>query len=266
MQVADLVNTHNDRLARLLRKKLRLDGVTGEVTVVFSPERAAPGSMREVPLASASSFKRSYYGTMSYMPATFGLHAAAYVIGELSGVNRIPVSRKRKHISGVPPGTKPNPPRRPAVSGSGHAALQLDVADARAHDCTAASVNAMPRHVAAVDRECAESAGAMATSPDASARLCSPQDTFCCPVDVRDTTASTSVSHDAVGKELQARVRTCDAQSGHDSSDACASHDRCLDQDARSQTGRRTCAEDACQEEYSAQVHACLPDGHMYHL
>lgn len=93
MQVADIVNTHSDKFARLVRRDLRRRGIDSGVTVVFSPEPAAPHSMREVPRESQSKFKRSFYGTMPYMPAVFGMQAAAYVTAELSGFGRQPVRR-----------------------------------------------------------------------------------------------------------------------------------------------------------------------------
>jgi tRNA A37 threonylcarbamoyladenosine dehydratase len=34
-------------------------------------------------LTDGSRYKKSFYGTISYLPALFGLHAAAYVIQEL---------------------------------------------------------------------------------------------------------------------------------------------------------------------------------------
>jgi hypothetical protein len=112
VQVADIVNTHKDKLARLIRKRLRRRGVAGPITVVFSPEPAPSGSMREVSHEKdAPSFKRSYYGTVSYMPAVFGMHAAAHVITELSGVGKKHLIRERDStLPGVPPGTKPKAP------------------------------------------------------------------------------------------------------------------------------------------------------------
>ena len=114
VHVADIVNTHNDRFARYVRKSLRRSGMHGQLTVVYSPEPAVPGSMLEVRHAPGGdrSFKRSYYGTMSYMPAVFGMHAAAYVIGEVGGVNRIAVKRQRSKTLGRRPGTTAGLPRR----------------------------------------------------------------------------------------------------------------------------------------------------------
>jgi tRNA A37 threonylcarbamoyladenosine dehydratase len=34
-------------------------------------------------LTDGNRYKKSFYGTISYMPALFGLHAAAFVIQEL---------------------------------------------------------------------------------------------------------------------------------------------------------------------------------------
>jgi len=84
VRIADISATHNDRMARLLRKNLRRRaGVQSGVPCVFSCEPVTASSMAEVD--EVQRFKRSFYGTMSYLPALFGLHMAAYVICELAG-------------------------------------------------------------------------------------------------------------------------------------------------------------------------------------
>jgi tRNA A37 threonylcarbamoyladenosine dehydratase len=89
VQVSDISRTYNDKFAKLVRRGLRERGVHRGLPVIFSSELAFPGSMREVPKDERSKFKRSYYGTMSYLPATFGIHAAAYIISSISGVENL---------------------------------------------------------------------------------------------------------------------------------------------------------------------------------
>lgn len=71
-------------MARAVRVKLRKRGVNVRgVKCVFSPENPVRSSVSEIPLSQHQKFKRSYYGTMSYMPAVFGMHAAAHVIRKI---------------------------------------------------------------------------------------------------------------------------------------------------------------------------------------
>jgi hypothetical protein len=104
MQVVDIANTYNDNFAKLIRRDLRRCGIHKGATVVFSPEPMAADSMREV--ERRTKFKRSYYGTMPYMPAIFGMHAAAHVTAEISGVGRRCIGRKRIRAAGARPQAK----------------------------------------------------------------------------------------------------------------------------------------------------------------
>lgn len=76
LQVADISSTHHDAFARVVRTRLRKRGVSSGLKVVFSSEPPAANSLAH----TEQRYKRSYYGTMSYMPAVFGMHAAAFVI------------------------------------------------------------------------------------------------------------------------------------------------------------------------------------------
>jgi hypothetical protein len=84
-QVADISMTRKDGFARAIRKGLGKRGLRTGLPVVFSSEPVSQGSMQLA--APSHRFKRSYYGTTSYMPAIFGLHAAAHVIDEVSGMH-----------------------------------------------------------------------------------------------------------------------------------------------------------------------------------
>ena len=112
IQVADLADSHGCPLARLLRKNLRRAGVTHGIQVVFSPELPVRGPAGE-PLGGEveEPGSRRPLGTISYLPALFGLRCAAEVIRNL--------------LAGDPPGAIVRPDagrgRRPRpASQSGH--------------------------------------------------------------------------------------------------------------------------------------------------
>lgn len=82
VEVTSLVKTHNCKLASHLKKRLKRKNVEfKKVKAVFSSELQQKGSLK---MTDGKNFKRSFYGTVSYMPALFGLHAAAEVIDYLS--------------------------------------------------------------------------------------------------------------------------------------------------------------------------------------
>ena len=74
---ADLNKSYNCTLARALRKRLRKFGIHKGLPVVFSAELPDSDAVKEI---EGEQCKRSTAGTVSYMPALFGCHLAAYVI------------------------------------------------------------------------------------------------------------------------------------------------------------------------------------------
>lgn len=80
VQVADLSETFNCPFSQTVRKGLKRKGVRRGVTVVFSSELVKKENCK---LTDGTNFKRSYYGTISYIPALFGLHMASVVIRDL---------------------------------------------------------------------------------------------------------------------------------------------------------------------------------------
>lgn len=82
IRVADISKSKNCPLARSIRKRLSQE--TGQKPrgfyAVYSEELPDEASMQTV---EGEEYKRSYYGTISYMPAAFGLHAAAHIIQAL---------------------------------------------------------------------------------------------------------------------------------------------------------------------------------------
>ncbi len=77
VKVADISKTRDDFLARVIRKRLRKHGIQKGVKCVFSTELQNPDSLQ---MTDNEDYKKSHYGTVSYMPALFGLYAAATVI------------------------------------------------------------------------------------------------------------------------------------------------------------------------------------------
>ncbi len=82
VQVVNLPSTYNCKLAAQVKKRLRNRGITPKnVRAVFSSELQLKNSLK---MTDGLNFKRSFYGTVSYMPALFGLHGAADVLRYLT--------------------------------------------------------------------------------------------------------------------------------------------------------------------------------------
>lgn len=82
VQVAKLTNTHNCKLATHIKKRLKRKNVEfKKVKAVFSSEIQKKEALK---MTDGSNFKRSFYGTASYIPGLFGLMGAAEVIRYLS--------------------------------------------------------------------------------------------------------------------------------------------------------------------------------------
>lgn len=77
IKVRDISKTRNCYLAKQIRKKLRKKGIHKGFRAVFSEEIQQTDSLQKT---DGTQFKKSYYGTISYMPAAFGLFAASEVI------------------------------------------------------------------------------------------------------------------------------------------------------------------------------------------
>lgn len=85
VQVADISKVHNCVMGAHIRKRLKRENIRTGFKAVFSSEMQHKDSLK---MTSGVNFKKSFYGTISYMPALFGLHAAAEVIDYL--INRKP--------------------------------------------------------------------------------------------------------------------------------------------------------------------------------
>jgi tRNA threonylcarbamoyladenosine dehydratase len=82
IQVVDVSKSYNCKFAHAVRKQLHRLGIRKGFKVVFSPEEVNPETIREV---SGEQNKRSVVGTISYMPAAFGIAMASAIIRDLMG-------------------------------------------------------------------------------------------------------------------------------------------------------------------------------------
>jgi tRNA A37 threonylcarbamoyladenosine dehydratase len=80
IQVADISKTKICNLAYVVRKRLRHQGIYSGIKAVFSPEPALRSSLM---LTDGSNYKKSAFGTISYLPAVFGCACASVVIRDL---------------------------------------------------------------------------------------------------------------------------------------------------------------------------------------
>ena len=82
IQVADISDTYQDKLAFYVRKRLRKFNINGGIKAVFSPEVNVKESLM---YTDGAKFKRSAFGTISYLPAAFGGACASVVIRDILG-------------------------------------------------------------------------------------------------------------------------------------------------------------------------------------
>jgi tRNA A37 threonylcarbamoyladenosine dehydratase len=83
--ISDISETTDCSLARILRKRLHRLGIRDGVTAVYSSE--AIDKSKVVP-TNGEKNKASIVGTISYMPAAFGIACASVVIRDLAGIPR----------------------------------------------------------------------------------------------------------------------------------------------------------------------------------
>jgi tRNA threonylcarbamoyladenosine dehydratase len=83
--ISDISETTNCTLARIVRKRLHKLGIREGVTAVYSPEVV---DKRKVVVVTGEKNKVSVVGTISYMPAAFGIACASVVIRDIAGIER----------------------------------------------------------------------------------------------------------------------------------------------------------------------------------
>ena len=83
--IADISETTDCPLARILRKRLHRLGVRDGFTAVYSREQVDKSKVVPTP---GEQNKASVVGTISYMPASFGIACASVVIRDLANIAR----------------------------------------------------------------------------------------------------------------------------------------------------------------------------------
>ena len=79
MEIKDIAKTHHCPLAHMLRKRLHKIGIKRGFWAVFSPEPVREGAM----ILCEEQNKKSNVGTISYIPALFGIGCASVVVRDL---------------------------------------------------------------------------------------------------------------------------------------------------------------------------------------
>ena len=80
LKVVDISKTYNCNFAQQIRKNLKREGIAKGIKAVFSTEEQLKESLV---LTDGTNYKKSAYGTMSYLPAVFGATCASVVIRDL---------------------------------------------------------------------------------------------------------------------------------------------------------------------------------------
>jgi tRNA A37 threonylcarbamoyladenosine dehydratase len=80
LRVVDISKTYNCPFAQFIRLRLRKQGISRGLKVVFSPEVVVKESLM---YTDGSNYKKSAYGTVSYLPAAFGGVCSSVVIRHL---------------------------------------------------------------------------------------------------------------------------------------------------------------------------------------
>lgn len=80
IRISDISETYHCKLARMLRKRLKRLDIRKGFKAVFSTELYIKESLM---LTDGRNFKKSAYGTMSFLPAAFGCSCASVVVNDL---------------------------------------------------------------------------------------------------------------------------------------------------------------------------------------
>ncbi|KAG1721440.1 hypothetical protein EDB19DRAFT_1961149 [Suillus lakei] len=110
IQISDISYTMYDPLARSVRRRLRLQGVSSGIPVVYSTE--VPGDVKLLPLPEEEfqkgdvkelgvfdDFRVRILPVLGSLPSLFGLHIATYVLCEMAGnpiLNPLPIKNRKK--------------------------------------------------------------------------------------------------------------------------------------------------------------------------
>lgn len=86
IRIADISQTRECKFAQQLRKLLKGKGVSKGILCVYSEEIQSKESLK---LTDGTRYKKSFYGTISYIPAMFGMTMAAEVIRRLTSLKTV---------------------------------------------------------------------------------------------------------------------------------------------------------------------------------
>ena len=86
IRVADLYQTKECKFAQQVRKQLKKIDKRKGIIAIYSEEIQPKAALK---YTDGSKYKKSYYGTISYMPALFGLTMASEVIRKVVGAGEI---------------------------------------------------------------------------------------------------------------------------------------------------------------------------------
>ena len=97
IKVVDISETHECKLAQWVRKRLKNHDIRTGIKAVFSTEEIIKESLI---LTDGTRFKKSAYGTISYLPATFGAACASVVIRDLIDLkSSTEISQEKNNIN-----------------------------------------------------------------------------------------------------------------------------------------------------------------------
>lgn len=91
INIVDIAQTFNCPMAQYVRKRLRYMNIYKGIKCVFSSELPAKHSIMKT---DGSKYKKSAYGTISYLPAAFGLTCASVVIRDIVGWKEVKTQNK----------------------------------------------------------------------------------------------------------------------------------------------------------------------------
>lgn len=83
VKIKDISKTKECKFAACVRKSLKKNKINKGIIAVYSEEIQPKSALA---LTDGSNFKKSYYGTCSYMPAMFGLMMASEVLRRVGGL------------------------------------------------------------------------------------------------------------------------------------------------------------------------------------
>ncbi|MBK8621015.1 MAG: tRNA threonylcarbamoyladenosine dehydratase [Saprospiraceae bacterium] len=85
IRIADISQTKECKFAQTVKKLLKRRGIRDRILVVYSEEIQPKEALK---MTNGANYKKSYYGTISYMPALFGLFMASEVIRRLGRLKK----------------------------------------------------------------------------------------------------------------------------------------------------------------------------------